>query len=244
MKYYISSRSFPKIFAIYLVFILFNNGAMGQLTYSTKSPSSVGVGATDPRNKFEIWSNLTPKANTGLDFAFGNTFGTSYLHNDKKFAIWRTISNPIVLSPKGTNALLVHPFGINIGSTIINPAFSIHVMGNGYISEKLLIGTTDFNKITGYKLAVNGAALFNKVMIKNYAVWPDFVFDEGYALPSLSQLSRYLKKHKHLPDIPSSREINKNDVDVAQLLAMQLQKIEELTLYIIDLEKRIKKLEK
>jgi hypothetical protein len=232
-----------KLFLIFFSCLLADS-AKSQLTYSTTTPVSIGIGAENPKNKFEIWNTLTAKGNTGLDFSFGNINGTSFIHNDSKFSIWRTNKNPVMISPNGANTLVIHQTGVTIGNSAINPAFSLNVSGNVHVADKLFIGTTDFSKTTGYKLAVNGAGLFNKVMIKNYAVWPDYVFEKNYNLLTLPSLEAYIKKNKHLPNIPSKNDLENKPLDIGNLISLQLQKIEELTLYIIELEKRIKKLER
>ncbi len=72
--------------------------------------------------------------------------------------------------------------------------------------------------------------------------WSDFVFDESYRLPSLSELERYVKENRHLPDIPTESEVKQGGVDLGEMNALLLQKVEELTLYIIDLQKQINEL--
>jgi len=74
----------------------------------------------------------------------------------------------------------------------------------------------------------------------------DYVFDNDYDLWSLPKLEKYVNKNHHLPGIPSAKEVAENDnvINVSELLANHLVKIEELTLYIIEQDKRIKKLEK
>jgi hypothetical protein len=110
------------------------------------------------------------------------------------------------------------------------------------------IGTTDTK---GYKLAVNGNGIFTRVVVKTYNNWPDFVFSPGYQLPSLAELSRYVDEHRHLPDMPSAGDVEQDGIDLGEMNKKLLQKIEELTLYIIDMKKeslqqqeRIEKLEK
>jgi hypothetical protein len=101
-----------------------------------------------------------------------------------------------------------------------------------------------------FKLAVNGAIGARKVKVTQ-AAWSDFVFHDNYKLPSLYEVEAYVKKNKHLPGIPSEAEVVKDGVDVGEMNKLLLQKIEELTLYIIDLKKestrqqeKIEKLEK
>ena len=72
--------------------------------------------------------------------------------------------------------------------------------------------------------------------------WSDFVFDDNYRLPSLKEVEQYISQHRHLPDIPSTKEVEQEGIDLGQMNAKLLQKVEELTLYIIDLQKQIDEL--
>ncbi|MDN5199903.1 hypothetical protein QQ008_00980 [Fulvivirgaceae bacterium BMA10] len=100
------------------------------------------------------------------------------------------------------------------------------------------IGTTT---TSGYKLSVNGKIRAEEVKV--YTGWADFVFEDDYDLKSLEEVEKYIKENKHLPDIPSAKEVEENGVNVGEMESKLLQKIEELTLYIIEQEKRIKQLE-
>ncbi len=72
--------------------------------------------------------------------------------------------------------------------------------------------------------------------------WADFVFDENYKLPSLAEVETYIAKNKHLPNVPSEAEVLENGLDLAEMQSIQQQKIEELTLYIIQQQKQIDQL--
>ncbi|MCG2617753.1 DUF3450 domain-containing protein [Terrimonas sp. NA20] len=96
------------------------------------------------------------------------------------------------------------------------------------------IGTMDPK---GYKLAVAGNMIAEKIKVKAYANWPDYVFDSSYILPSLKDVESFILKNKHLPGIPSAGSMRENGIDLADNQAALLQKIEELTLYLIDQEK-------
>jgi hypothetical protein len=98
------------------------------------------------------------------------------------------------------------------------------------------IGTTDAK---GYKLAVNGEAIFTRAKVKLQGNWPDYVFGNGYRLPSLKEVEAYIKQHQHLPDVPSEKEVAENGLDLGGNQAILLKKIEELTLYMIDVNKRL-----
>src|SRR5690606_7391977 len=72
--------------------------------------------------------------------------------------------------------------------------------------------------------------------------WSDYVFEDDYDLPSLSEVERYIKKYKHLPEVPSASEVMENGIQLGEMNAILLKKIEELTLHMIAQEKELQKL--
>ena len=100
------------------------------------------------------------------------------------------------------------------------------------------VGTTD----PKYKLDVNGIIRAREVVI-NLEDGADFVFEENYPLRPLSEVSDFIQANKHLPEIPSAADMVNNGLDMGEFQIKLLQKIEELTLYIIEQDKRIKELE-
>ena len=103
------------------------------------------------------------------------------------------------------------------------------------------IGTSDTK---GFKLGVNGKIFANEIKVAIYPNWPDFVFEKTYSLPSLREVENHIKEKGHLKNIPSSKEVEKNGFFLGEMDAKLLQKIEELTLYIIEQEKKFEKQEK
>lgn len=98
------------------------------------------------------------------------------------------------------------------------------------------IGTSN----TGtFKLAVEGKIGAREINVTLSNPWPDYVFESEYKLMSLSELGRYIKEHRHLPDVPTAEEIMKSGVDVGQMNVIMMKKIEELTLYILELKSEI-----
>ncbi|HEU4471822.1 MAG TPA: hypothetical protein VFR58_12095 [Flavisolibacter sp.] len=105
-----------------------------------------------------------------------------------------------------------------------------------YFRGKLAIGTDNPGS---YMLAVNGDAIFTKIKVKAYGTnWPDYVFSSNYRLPSLKEVETFIQKNHHLPGVPSAQEVKNNGIDVTDNQAVLLKKIEELTLYVIELNKR------
>lgn len=82
-----------------------------------------------------------------------------------------------------------------------------------------------------------------KEIVVQTNVWSDFVFEDDYKLRSLNEVENYINENNHLPDIPSAKEVEESGVSLGSMDSKLLQKVEELTLYTINLEKRIKELE-
>ncbi len=91
------------------------------------------------------------------------------------------------------------------------------------------------------KLAVNGNILATEIKIKTNIAVPDYVFESDYQLNSLEYIADYIKAHKHLPEIPSAKEIQKEGLDVAQMNLLLLKKMEEMTLQMIQMNKTLLK---
>jgi hypothetical protein len=125
-----------------------------------------------------------------------------------------------------SNILAIDNYGQNL----------VLVKANGSVG----IGTTDTK---GYKLAVNGNAVFTKVKVAAYANWPDYVFDSLYTPMPLDTLAQYVKNNKHLPEVPAAAVVAKEGMDLGDMNKTLMQKVEELTLYLIEMNKRNKALE-
>lgn len=108
-------------------------------------------------------------------------------------------------------------------------------------TQNVGIGTKDTK---GYKLAVNGDAVFTKIKVKTFSAWPDYVFHPEYKLAPLNDVEAFIKKHRHLPEIPSALEVEQNGQDLGAMNGVLLKKVEELTLYMIEMKKEIDSLKK
>ncbi len=116
------------------------------------------------------------------------------------------------------------------------------------VSGKVGIGTTSFPDSVGdvdvsnYKLFVKGGILSEEVRV--YTTWADYVFHDDYTLKSLKEVENYIHENKHLPNIPSSRIIESQGIEIGNITRLQQEKIEELTLYTIQQQKEIDHLKK
>ncbi|BFP42653.1 hypothetical protein FGF1_34980 [Flavobacteriaceae bacterium GF1] len=99
---------------------------------------------------------------------------------------------------------------------------------------KVGIGTTSPDA----KLTVKGRIHTEEVKVDLAVPAPDYVFKEGYDLKSLEEVQNHIKKHGHLPNIPSAKELKANGIELGEMNMKLLEKIEELTLYVIELENR------
>lgn len=101
------------------------------------------------------------------------------------------------------------------------------------------------------KLDVNGNAVFHgkiestkvKVSTTPQGGWPDYVFEPEFRLRPLSEVEAFVNENKHLPEVPSAKEVETNGIDLGNMDATLLKKVEELTLYMIEMNKKIEKLE-
>jgi hypothetical protein len=115
----------------------------------------------------------------------------------------------------------------------------MNVGANGAVG----IGTIKTND-ANYKLFVETGIRTVKVKVDNSSNWPDYVFHANYQLRPLSEVAQYVQQHHHLPDVPSAEEVKKEGIDLGDNQAILLKKIEELTLYVIDQNKRQENQEK
>ncbi len=93
------------------------------------------------------------------------------------------------------------------------------------------------------KLVVDGSVKSEEVVVE-IVNGPDYVFEEDYDLRTLKETKDYITQNKHLPEIPSAKEMEANGVGLADMNMRILKKIEELTLYQIELMERLEKAEK
>jgi hypothetical protein len=199
---------------------------------------NVGIGTTSPGAKLEIsgtGGNQTPV------LKITSTSGGSIFH-------WASSAiAPNLIS--GDH--LIHIFGKAM-STRNSAHVGFRYVGDGSVSNTLSFGlyaVDDIMNINGNgnvgigtlnptnKLDVNGTIRAKEVKVETN--WADHVFQEDYNLPTLDTVESYIKENKHLPDIPSAKEVEEEGLSMSQMMAKQMQKIEELTLYVIEQNKQI-----
>lgn len=103
-----------------------------------------------------------------------------------------------------------------------------------YVVDKLGIGTTAPKEA----LSVNGKIRAQEVKVET-ANWPDYVFADGYQLPTLKETAKFIAVNKHLPGVPKATEVEENGLQLGEMNRILMQKVEELTLHLIEKDKKI-----
>lgn len=188
-----------------------------------KANGNIGIGTTSPGYKLDVRGNIYTNESVFID-------GGDLVLNRTNTAFGYVV-RPNVAGYKKLQFAVAG--GGPLEELIVNSDFS-------YFAGNVGIGITPPGS---YKLAVEGTVGARKIKVTQSS-WADYVFDKDYYLPSLSDLEEYIKQHHHLPEVPTAEEVEKEGVDIGDTQVLLLKKIEELTLYIIEQNKRIEVLEK
>jgi hypothetical protein len=108
----------------------------------------------------------------------------------------------------------------------------------GFADGKVGIGVMPTYE-SNYKLLVAGGILATEVKVQLQGEWRDFVFKKGYKLRSINEVETFINQNGHLPEIPDAKTVKSDGINVGEMNALLLQKIEELTLYIIQQQKQL-----
>jgi hypothetical protein len=205
-----------------------NTTANQGVKLTVKNDGSVGIGTlTTDTHKLAVNGTISSGTIYSTSFKSKNT-NTDYHHfirNGGGAAVYVNQS-----SNESDKAIL----RLSSGSDIANQGVKFTVENNGSVG----IGTINPGI---WKLAVNGNIRAKEIKVETG--WSDFVFYKDYKLPTLSEVENHIKEKGHLKDIPSAKEVEKNGIFLGEMDSKLLQKIEELTLYAIEQEKKIKELE-
>ena len=200
-------------------------GGTGGIGSSTNA--NVGIGTITPLTKLDISGNNM--------FLSGHNGNPQYIANWKSAGLW------------GIGALddernTIRIGAINYPDMTWNPSLTcnIEIQGGLNVTANVGIGTT----IPDQKLTVKGKIHAEEVIVDLNVPVADYVFKPTYKLMPLHEVEQFVKINSHLPEIPSATEITKNGLSMGEMQNKLLQKVEELTLYAIQQNKKIETLEK
>ncbi|WP_460954408.1 TMF family protein [Spirosoma litoris] len=197
---------------------------------------NVGIGNTAPGNKLEITHGTA--GNSGLRFS-NLTSATTPIGSTNQFLTVNSVGDVVLAQVGGSKGSF--RTAAEADSASLWSRDGVHLR-NTNSQGGVVIGPGVANTPAGYRLYVADGVLTEKVKVavKSSADWSDYVFAPGYKLKSLPEVEQYIQQHNHLPGIPSATEVVKQGIDVAKMDAKLLAKIEELTLYSIQLEKELR----
>ena len=206
------------------------------------SNGNVGINTTAPLAKLDIRGTLLTGGGSG-NLDPGGTPDLSFLQNSGLMLIgWNRSGG------RGESNFINNRGGGSVGG------FSFIDLSNAGITKTLMNINGDGNVGIGTedpqaKLGVNGLIRSREVKVE-VINWPDYVFKSSYKLPSISDVKAYIDKFKHLPEMPSEADVAKGGVNLGEMNMLLVKKIEELTLYLVDLKqennsikKRLSKIE-
>jgi hypothetical protein len=199
----------------------------------------VGIGTAVPTQKLEVTGNEKVNGSILTSITNGTTGvgGTIGLDNPAKTTAG-TASSWRIYNMTGSygNSLQFWAYDV-LGCNGGLCASRFTLMDNGNVG----IGTSNPGS---YKLAVEGTIGARRIKVTQQTGWADFVFQAGYQLPSLNEVEKYIKANGHLQEIPSAAEVEKEGLDLGEMDKKLLQKIEELTLYLLQLNAKMEEKDK
>jgi hypothetical protein len=179
----------------------------------------VGIGTQTPQTALHVKDN-TPSSEINLEGSPSGKINGLLIENNG----WRD-----------------HDYALQV-NTGHGKLFTLSNSGTVHIGDGLNF-TTPYDPKGRFRLYVQDGIRTERVRvdIANENGWADYVFDEDYVLMPTAELEAYIKEYKHLPGVPSAKEVVEEGIDLAEMNKILLEKVEELTLRVIELEKASKK---
>lgn len=213
-------------------------GAVGAVTNASQN---VGVGKDNPSSTLEVYKASNPSFRISNSQGGWGQIGVASCN--ACFAPVAKTGDVVFRSQGNGDLLLGVPYGTASGKAIkfiVTNTVAMTIFDN----ERVGIGTT--NIPAAYKLAVADGIITEKVKVavESSSQWADFVFDEDYQLQDLEEVEAFIQENKHLPNVPSADQVVEEGVNLGEMDATLLRKVEELTLYVIELKKENRELAK
>jgi hypothetical protein len=194
-------------------------------------------GATDDTavTAYKIYKDGTLEATLGIVSTYqvtGLTAGTSYNFT------------ATALDAAGNESPLSNAVSVTTNSSGGSGDGTVWTEANSVASYTGNVAVGTATVPSGYQMAIDGKLISEEVKVQLSGTWPDYVFAQGYDLPTLEEVEQHIKEKGHLVNIPSAAEVAANGIEIGHMNKLLLEKIEELTLYILEQEKKQKNLEK
>jgi cytoskeletal protein CcmA (bactofilin family) len=221
-----------------------------------RDDGNVGIGKKDPQAKLDVAGSFRAESANITGTLSANILNVPNIHISKKLTTQRadidTIYTKVLTTQSADVTGNLKAGSANITGTVTANALNIDVslnaryatIDNFIITDHLVANASINTTSLGADIAFIGGTIFAKeVQVALEPDWPDFVFSKDYNLPSLSEVEQFIAKNQHLPNVPSAAAVEANGINLGEMNAILLQKIEELTLYIIQMEKRLSNIE-
>jgi hypothetical protein len=191
----------------------------------------------------------------GADRIFVDKNGDVQVGNGNDGSLIVDSENPIFRLQRN-NVDLFYTYANSLGNKDVSLQRNSQGSGNGYlilnngawgriyISEDGHVNMGTGRKPAGYRLSVEGKVIATDFTTSAINNWPDYVFANDYKLKTLAEVKKFITENKHLPNIPPAAEIEKNGLQLGDMNKRLMEKVEELTLYIIDMQEQIDTLKK
>lgn len=215
---------------VFSFLIFLSASAQWSQTGDNHTTGNVGIGITNPSERLEVIGLIKIPAANNQD---NNSPGIVALSNDDFIYDGEYLNHYgfgfhhySASALNGRNAYISGYFGIDF---FTRGGHRLRIENNGNVGIGTITPTA--------KLSVKGRIHAEEVKVDLNVPGPDFVFESDYVLKSLDEIDTYIKTHKHLPDVPSALEMKENGIKLSEMNMLLLQKVEELTLHMIQMKK-------
>lgn len=228
-------------------------------TLTNGCPGRIGIGTKQPQADLDLRGSAL--------FGYGLSGPHVHISNHNSSGVLESANGPLILNRASGQEVWVGSSAVpNTQLNVYGPIWAREMIASTVFNSN---GLSNFNDLStfnapaafndaatfyagvgigtapdpAYSLSVCGPIRTTEVKVEAASAWCDYVFEEDYGLASLEEVERFIVQYHHLPEIPSAKEVEAEGINVSQMMTLMMKKIEELTLYTIEQEKRIQELE-